>query len=492
MNYTVEKLEKSQVKFNYTANAAEFAKAVDVAYGKTKHKYNVPGFRKGKAPKKVIEGIYGAGIFFSDAVNQLIDDSLLELESNKEYEFVAVDSVADVDMTEDGGVKYAIVMVVKPEVKLGQYKGLGVKKAEAKVTAKQVDEYIANEQSKQARLVDVEAAAESGNTVLLDYVGTVDGVKFDGGSAEGYELELGSGTFIPGFEDQLIGVKAGEEKEVKVTFPTEYPAENLAGKEAVFACTVKAVRVKELPALDDEFVKEVSEFDTLAEYKADVKAKLLEQETHKAEHEYEDAIVEKIVEGSEVEIPDTMITQEAEDMVRDMEYRVAYQGLQFDTYLKYIGMTREKLVDEYKEQAKKTVKVRLVMEEIVKVEDINIEDKDIDARIEKMAEERSQTVEEVRKTLGKEQINYIVNSVLSEKLINTLKAANEGAATAPTKTTKSTATTAKTADGEEKKAPVKKAPAKKAEVKDDTKAEEKKTTAKKTAKTAATKPADAE
>ena len=359
MNYTVEQLEKRLAKFSYTATAEEFNKAVDVAYGKTKHKYNVPGFRKGKAPKKVIEGMYGAGVFFSDAVNQLIDDSLLELEKNEEYGFIAVDSVTDVDMTEDGGVKYVIVMALKPLVKLGEYKNVGVAKKEEKVTAKQVDEFIAAEQAKQARFVDVEAAAEKGNTVLIDYSGTVDGVKFDGGAAQDYELELGSGTFIPGFEDQLIGAKAGEQKDVKVTFPEEYPAKELAGKEAIFACTVKAVRVKELPAIDDEFVKDISEFDTLAEYKADVKKRLVEEAKRKAEREYEDALVEKIVDASEVEIADAMINEEVEYMLHDFEHRLAHQGLRFDDYLKYVGMTKEQVAEEYKPQAEKTVKVQI-------------------------------------------------------------------------------------------------------------------------------------
>ncbi|MDE6302322.1 MAG: trigger factor [Clostridia bacterium] len=472
MNNTAQKLEKNLVKFDYTATAEEFANAVNVAYGKNKHKYNVPGFRKGHAPKKVIEGMYGAGVFFSDAVNELIDKSLIELEQSKEYDFVAVDSVNDVDVLEDGGVKYSITMVLVPEVKLGQYKGLSVEKTEVSITDKEVDEYIANEQNKQARLVDVDKAAKNGNTVLVDYVGTVGGVKFDGGSAEGYELELGSGTFIPGFEEQLVGIKAGEHRDVKVTFPTEDHAENLAGKEAIFACDVKAVREKELPALDDEFAKEVSEFDTLAEYKKDVKAKLTAHAEAHAERDYEDALVEKIVEGSEVEIPNVMIEQETEDMVRDMEYRVSSQGIDFEMYLKYMNATREKLAEEYKEQAGKRVKTRLVMEEIIKAEKIEIEEKDIDARLEKMAEESSQTVEEVRKSLGREQINYLANSILSEKLITLIKDVNSGVAP--------------------KKTAAKKATAKKAAGTDDTKAEEKKTTAKKTAKKADTKPADAE
>ena len=483
MNYTVEKLEKSQVKFNYTANVEEYNKAVETVYNKTKHKYNVPGFRKGRAPKKVIEGIYGAGVFMNDAINQLIDDSIMELEKAGEYELVAFGSVEDVDIKDDGSVVYALTMVVKPDVTLGTYKNLDVKKSEAKVTAEQVDEYIKAEQTKQARIIDVETAAEKGDLLLIDYSGSVDGEKFDGGTAEGYELELGSNTFIPGFEDQLIGVKAGEQKDVKVTFPEKYHAENLAGKEAIFACAVKAVRVKELPALDDEFAKEVSEFDTLEQYKSDVKSKLTEQETKRAEREYEDNLIEKIVEGSTVEIPDAMIKQEADEMIHDMEYRLMYQGMRMDDYLKYLGMTREQLADEYKPQAEKTVKTRLVMNEIVKAENIGIEDKDIDARIEKMAEEASQTVEEIRKTMRQEDINYLVNSIISEKLLDKIKSYNGG----------KSAKKSEGADGAsaEKKAPAKKSTSKKS-VDGDTKTEEKKPAAKKTAKSAETKAADAE
>lgn len=464
MNYTAEKLEKSQIKFNYIVDCDAFNQAVNKVYEKTKGKYNVPGFRKGHAPKKVIEGMYGAGVFFSDAVNDLIDASLMELEGNQEYEFVAVDSVQDVDVTEDGGVKYSIIMVVKPEVQLGQYKGLAIEKKAVRVTAKQIDEKIASEQEKQARLIDVDTAAINGNTVTIDFVGSVDGVKFDGGSAEDYDLELGSGTFIPGFEEQLVGVKAGDQKEVVVTFPKDYQAENLAGKEAVFACTVKSVKVKELPAIDDEFAKEISEFDTLEEYKADVKAQLTKEAQEEAERNLEDAIVENVVDSSVVEIPQAMIDNEAEDMVRDFEYRLMYQGLKFEDYLKYMKTTREQVVDEYKDRAAKNVKVRLVMEAIVKAEDIKIEDKEIDERIAKIAEDSSQPVEDFKKTLRKEQIDYIINSILSDKIMDMLKAENTA----------------------NKKA------AKKAEGTDDTKVEEKKPAAKKSTKKTTTKADDEE
>ncbi len=468
MDYTAEKLEKSQVKFNYVVDKDAFNTAIKQAYEKTKHKYAVPGFRKGHAPQKVIEGMYGAGVFFSDAVDQLIDASLNELETKDEYDFVAVDSVCDVDMTDDGGVKYSIVMVVKPEVTLGQYKGLNVAKKAVKVTAKQVDERIAQEQEKQARLIEVDTAAANGNTVTMDFVGSVDGEKFEGGSAENYDLELGSNTFIPGFEDQLVGVKAGEVKDVKVTFPENYQADNLAGKEAVFTCTIKAVKVKELPAVDDEFVKEISEFDTLAEYKADVKSQLTKEEQEKVDRDFEDEVVEKIVDSSKVEVPSAMIDREADEMVHEFEYRLMYQGLKLEDYLKYLNMTRDQLVDQYKDQAAKTVKVRLVMEALIKAENLTIEDKDIEEKMAKFAEQSGQTVEEFKKTLHKEQVDYIVNSIMNEKLLDML-----------TKENLAKKATAKKADLE-------------AEVKDDTNTEEKKPAAKKTTKKAEKPATDAE
>lgn len=420
MNYTVEKLEKSQVKFNYVVDNDTFNNAINKVYEKTKHKYAIPGFRKGKAPKRVIEGMYGAGVFFSDAVNDLIDDSLNELEKLDEYKFVAVDSVQDVDVLDDGGVKYSIVMVVKPEVTLGQYKGLNVEKKSVRITAKQVDERIAQEQEKQARLITVDSQAINGSTVTIDFVGKVDGVAFDGGSGNDYDLELGSNTFIPGFEDQLVGVSAGDVKDVVVTFPENYPAENLKGKEAVFTCTVKAVKVKELPAIDDEFVKEVSEFDTLQEYKQDIKAQLGKEAQDKIDREVEDAIVEKIVDGASVEIPDAMVENEANDMVRDFEYRLMYQGLKLDDYLNYSHMTREELANSYKDQASKMVRTRLVMEAIIEAEDLKVSGDEIEARFQEIADESSQTLDEFKKNLKKEQVDYVVNTIMNNKLLTFL------------------------------------------------------------------------
>ncbi len=463
MNYTVEKLEKSQIKFNFTVDKAAYEQAVLGVYNKTKHKYAIPGFRKGHAPKKVIEGMYGPGVFFSDTVNDLIDMAIDELEKTGEYDFVAFDSVDGVDVPDEGGVKFALLMTVKPEVKLGQYKDLAIQKKVEKVTAKNIDEYIANQLEKQARLVDVDRPAEMGDTVNIDFSGAIDGEKFEGGSGENFDLQLGSGTFIPGFEEQLVGVNKDDVRDVKVTFPTDYGAEHLAGKEAVFTCTVHSVKYKELPKLDDEFVKEISEnLNTVDEYKASVKEQLTKEAEERAERDLEDKIVEKVVENAEIDIPEAMIKQEAEDMVKDFEYRLQYQGLKLDDYLKYSNLTRDKLADDYKEQAEKTLKVRLVMEAIVKAENLQIEDKEIDAKIEQLAEEGAQTVDEFRKTIRREQMNYIVNSILSEKLMTLLKESNKAAKKPTAK--KSDVTSA---DGEEKpQAAPKKAAAKKAEKKE--------------------------
>ena len=456
MSYTFEKLAKSQVKFDFAVDADTFNKAIDKAYEKTKHKFSISGFRKGHVPKKVIEGVYGREIFFEDAMDIVIPEEYsLALDKETEIDVVAQPSLADFKVNDDGSVNFTLIVTVKPEVKLGDYKGLEVEKAAVKVSAKEVEERLKKEQEKQVRLVDVDRAAQKGDIVAMDFVGSVNGEKFEGGSSENYELELGSDTFIPGFEDQLVGVKAGDDKDVVVTFPAEYQAGNLAGKEAVFACHVNAVKVKELPALDDEFAKDVSEFDTLAEYKADLKKQLEKEAEDKVESDFEKALVEKIVDGAELEIPDEMIEQEAEEMVQEYEYRLMYSGLRFEDYLKYLNnareegapeVTRETVVNDYKPQAADSVKVRLVMEAIVKNEELTVEDKEIDAKLAEMAEKAGQDLETYKKNVKREQIDYIVNSVLSDKLLTRLKELNPAKKPAAKKSTKKAADGADTAE----------------------------------------------
>ncbi len=454
MSYTVEKLEKSQVKFSFDIDADTFEKAVAAAYNKTKHKYSVPGFRKGHVPRKVIEGMYGKEVFFEDAMDIVIPEAYSEaLDKEHDIEAVATPELESFDMKEDGGVTFVLKVTVRPEVKLGKYKGLSVERKVDKVTAKQVDEEVENAREKQARIVDVDRAAKKGDIVNIDFAGSVDGVKFDGGSAEAYDLTLGSGSFIPGFEDQLVGVSKGDKKDVKVTFPEDYHAAELKGKEAVFECTVNAVKEKQLPALDDDFAKEISEFDTLAEYKADVKNKLMKDAETRADRQYDDALVQAVVDSAEVEIPQAMIDNEAEDMAKEFEYRLSYQGIKLSDYLGYINMTRDQLLDEYKEQAAKSVKTRLVMEEIVKAEELKFEDEELNAKLAEMAERAGQDFDTFKKGLGKEHYDYLANQILSDKLMDMLRGAN-----APAKKA------AKKADGaaESEKKPAAKKTAKKA------------------------------
>lgn len=479
MSYTVEKLEKSQVKFVFDVDADTFNKAVDAAYNKTKHKYAIAGFRKGHVPKKVIEGIYGKEVFFEDAMDIVIPEAYSEaLDKEKDVDVVAQPELTSFDFKEDGGATFTLIVTVKPDVKLGKYKGLSIEKKVEKVTAKQVDEAVEQAREKQARIVETDEAAKNGDIVNIDFVGSVDGVKFDGGSAESYDLELGSGSFIPGFEEQLVGAKKGEKKDVNVKFPEDYHAEELKGKDALFECTINAVKKKELPALDDEFVKDVSEFDTLAEYKADVKNKLMKDAEDRADREFEDALVQAVVDNADVEVPQAMIDQEAEDMAREFEYRLSYQNIKLDDYLKYLNMTRDQLLDEYKEQAAKSVKVRLVMEAIVKAEELKFEEKDIDEKLADMAARANQDVETFKKGLGREHFDYLANQILSDKLMAMLKQENTAAAK------KATAKKAAEASEEEKPAAEKKAPAKKPAAK---KAEAKDGEAKPAAKKAAKK-----
>lgn len=475
MSYTIEKLEKSRVKFTFDVDAETFGKAVVAAYNKTKHKYSVPGFRKGHVPMKVIEGMYGREVFFEDAMDIVIPEVYSEaLDKEHDIEVVSQPELESFDFKEDGGVTFVLTTAVRPEVKLGKYKGLSVERKVEKVTAKQVDEEMENARDKQARIIDIDETAKNGDIVNIDFVGSVDGVKFDGGSAQDYDLTLGSGSFIPGFEDQLVGAKKGDKVDVKVTFPEDYHATELKGKEALFECTVNAVKRKELPALDDDFAKEISEFDTLAEYKEDVKNKLMKDAEMRADREYEDALVQAVVDGAEVEIPQAMIDQEAEDMAKEFEYRLSYQGIKLADYLGYINMTREQLLDEYKEQAAKSVKVRLVMEEIVKREEMKFEQDELDAKVAEMAERSGQDVETFKKGLGREHYDYLANQILSDKLMAMLREENAPAAKKAAKkasddkaeaekkpAAKKTAKKAEAADGEAK--PAKKA-AKKAEV----------------------------
>lgn len=425
MSYTVEKLEKSQVKISFTIDADTFGKATEKAYQKSKGKFAIGGFRKGHAPRKVIEGLYGSEVFFEDAMDIVINDAYYEaLDKESDLNIVARPELKNMDKTKDGGVTFELVATVKPEVKLGDYKNLDIKKEVQEVSEEQVKAEIELARDKQARLVEVDKAAENGDTVTFDFSGSVDGEKFDGGTAENFDLVLGSGNFIPGFEEQLVGVKAGEEKNVNVKFPEDYHAENLKGKDSVFECKIHAIKSKELPEFDDEFVKEISEFDTVADFTADTEKRLKEEAVANADKKFENELIEKIVNNAEIELPEAMVTQEVEDMIKDFEYRLQFQGMQLAQYLEYVHMSMEDLKKQYTEQAKITAKTRLVMEAIILAENIELKDEDMDAKFQELAEKAGKSVEDFKKEMKREQIDYLVNQIVSDKLMATLKELN--------------------------------------------------------------------
>lgn len=425
MSYTIEKLDKCIVKLSFTVSPSDFEVAVEKAYQKTKGKFQIAGFRKGHVPRKVIEGVYGKEAFFEDAMDIVIPKSYEEvLQKEKDLNIVARPELESFDFTDDGGAKFILNVTVKPEVKLGNYKGLEVKKEKVVVSEEQIASEIELARSKQARLIDADRPSQNGDILTIDFSGSVDGEKFEGGTAENYDLTLGSNSFIPGFEEQLIGLVVGNEKDVTVKFPDDYHAENLKGKDSVFKCKVHAVKKKELPEVDDEFVKEISEFDTLNEYKADIERKLNEEAEQRAEQTYENEIIEKIVEGAQLEVPKAMIDNEVDDMIGDFEYRLSLQGLKLNDYLGYIKMSENDLREQYLEQAQQSVKTRLVMEDIIKTEDVKISDTDLDEKIKSLAENAKKSVDDFKKTLKREQLDYLVNQILSDKLINLLKEYN--------------------------------------------------------------------
>ncbi len=427
MNYSIEEM-KGELKINFELSAEEWDAAVNKAYLKSKGKYNIPGFRKGQAPRKMIENMYGFGVFFDEAFNSTFYESYTKALDEHEEIYPVDEPKVDIEKIDDDGVKFNAVVTVKPEVKLGEYKGIKMPKIEYNVTASDVKAELTRMQEQASRRVEVsDRAVKDGDIVKLDYSGSVDGVKFDGGTATDQELVIGSKTFIPGFEDQMIGMNIGETKDINVTFPTEYHAPELAGKEAVFNVTVHGITEKQLPELNDAFAKDVSKFDTLADYKADIKARLTEQNENRAKSENQNAIIEKVAENAEVEIPDCMIERELDYMVQDMEYRLnyMYNGIKLEDYLKYTGSSVKQFRDDRKEEAKKTVKTRLVVESVIKSEGFAVTDEEVDAKLEEMANDVKKELAEYKKTVSEQQINYIKNDLLMKKLIDFLMENNQ-------------------------------------------------------------------
>ncbi len=392
-----EARENSQVYLEIEIAEDAFQAAVERSYKKNVKNINIPGFRKGKAPRKFIEKMYGEAIFYEDAINFAFPAAYDEAVKELGLDTVSQPEVDIVSVGEGNGCVLSVLVTVKPEVKLGDYKGLKVEKVVAPVTDEEVEAELKRAQENCARVTTVEEGTpENGDTVVLDFDGSVDGVPFDGGKAEGYNLELGSGSFIPGFEEQLVGKALNEEVLVNVTFPEEYHAENLAGKAAVFKCVMHSIIKKELPELDDEFAKDVSEFDTLDEYKADIMAKLTEKHETEAAQDYENTVLEKAADLMEVEIPEVMVENQIDSYLNDMKYRIESQGLSFDQYMQFTGMSVDALREQMRPQAEKGAKVALLIENVAKAEGIQATDEDLDEEIKKLAEGYGMEEDKVR------------------------------------------------------------------------------------------------
>ena len=404
MSLQVENMEKNMAKLTIEVSAEELEKAIQGAYLKQRNKISVPGFRKGKVPRQMIEKMYGVGIFYEDAANALIPTAYGKAYDECELDIVSQPKVEVVQLEKGKPFIFTAEVAVKPEVTLGEYKGLSVDKVSNRVTAKEVDAKLEEEQKKNARTVVVEdRAVQDGDEVVLDFEGFVDGVAFEGGKGENYPLTIGSGSFIPGFEEQLIGAEAEKEVEVNVTFPEEYHSEDLAGKAAVFKCTVHEIKAKELPELDDEFAAEVSEFDTLDAYKADIKAKIKEQKIADGNRKKEDQAVEKAVANATMEIPEAMIDTQVNQMAQDFAQRIQQQGLSMERYFQFTGMTAESMMEELRPQAVKRIETRLVLEAIAKAENIEITDERIDEELAKMAEAYKMEVEKLKEFMGENE-----------------------------------------------------------------------------------------
>ena len=386
MSLQVEKLEKNMAKLTIEVPAEEFDAAIKNAYNKNKNKFSIPGFRKGKAPLAMLEKMYGAGIFYEDAANEVIDASYPKAAEESKEEIVSTPEIKVTQIEKGKAFIYEATVALKPEVTLGEYKGVEVKKAEAVVTDEDVENELTAARKKNGRLIDVEdGAIEDGDNTIIDFTGYIDDKTFDGGAGTDYPLVIGSHSFIEGFEDQLIGKKKGETCDVNVTFPAEYHADELAGKPAKFVVTIKEVKRNELPELNDEFASEVSDFDTLDEYKADIRKKLQEKKEQDAKVENENNVIEKVIENAQMELPQPMVDTQAREMVENYARRLQSQGLNINDYMKYTDMTPEKLMEQMRPEAEKRIKTRLVLEKVVEVENVEVSDEKLDEQINEIA-----------------------------------------------------------------------------------------------------------
>ena len=419
-----EKLEKSRVALTIEVGAEEFEAAVNKAYLKMRGKMNIPGFRPGKAPRKMIESMYGAEVFYEEAVNAVLPDAYESAVDEQKLEVVGYPQVEVESVGKEGAV-FKCTVAVYPEVELGQYKGLEAVKAEVKVMATDVNARLKEMADRNSRLVAVERAVKKGDTANIDFEGFDNGVAFEGGKGDAFDLEIGSGSFVPGFEDQLIGMKAGEEKDIDITFPENYTPE-LAGKPVVFHVKVNEVKVKELPAIDDEFAKDVSEFDTLKELKADIKKKMIEERTTAAQRAFEDVLMTKVAEGVKADIPEEMIELQAQQLVDGFKQQLAAQGIPYDQYLKMTGMEEAKIMADAKEPAANQVKMDLAIRAIIKAEGLEVSDEEVETEMKNVADKYGMDLDTVKKYLRTEDVK---EQVMREKVIKVV--ADSAKAVAP-------------------------------------------------------------
>ena len=421
MSLQVEKLEKNMAKLTIEVSAEDLDKAMEKAYQKQKSRISLPGFRKGKAPRKMIESMYGKGVFMEDAVNSLVPQEYTKALGECDLEIVSQPEINVTQMEPGKALIFTADVAVKPEVTLGDYKGVEVPKSEIVVTDEEVDAEIRKEQEKNARTVAVEdRAAANGDITTIDFEGFVDGVAFDGGKGSDYALTLGSGTFITGFEDQLVGANAGDHVEVKVTFPEEYQAKELAGKEAVFQCDVKKIETKEVPELDDEFAKDVSEFDTLAEYKEDVKKNLTEKKEKEARTAKENAAVDKAIENAQMDIPELMTKTECRQMMDDFSRRMQQQGLSMEQYFQFTGQSMDKMMEDMKPQALKRIQTRLVLEKVAEAENIQPSEEEITEEIQKMADAYKMEADKIREAIGESGLEQMKKDMAVQKAVTVI------------------------------------------------------------------------
>lgn len=423
MSLQVEKLEKNTAKLTIEVPAEQFDKAIMNAYNKTKGRFNIPGFRKGKAPFHMIKKMYGVGVFFEDAANEVIDATYPDAAKESGLEIVSRPAV-DVEQIEEGkNMIYTAVVAVKPEVTLGEYKGVEVQKVKAEVTEEDIERKLKSEQEKNSRMITVEdRPAAEGDAVTIDFDGYVDGKRFDGGKAEDYSLVLGSHTFIDTFEDQLVGKNIGDECEVNVTFPEEYHVEDLKGKPAMFKVTVKEIKVSELPELNDEFASEVSEFETLEEYKKSLADELKAEKERFAATQNENNVVAKVIENASMEIPEQMVEEEAMYMVNDYARRFQSQGMSMQQYMEITGMTPEKLLEEFKPQAMKRIETRLVLEAVVKAENITASEEKIEEQFDRMAEAYKMEKDQVKSMFTEDQLAQMKEDLAVQAAVDFLTA----------------------------------------------------------------------